>query len=290
MIMKKLFLFVLILLALFVVYESGTFAKITWNPWSGGKASTGEKISGVDVIEVDASGVGVTIVPHKGDSVDAELEGKGSVTVQKRGSTIHVDYKRENSFGFFNFKNNKVTVYVPEDFNEKMVLNSGAGNIKFEGKSSHEPFQLEELTLKVGAGNITLKNIEAESFVGNIVSGNVRADYLVVGDGKFDLKSGNVNVKQFVGPLEAKVTSGNFTLEMAEMTGDVSVKVTSGRMDLELPKDADFTLNGKVSSGNVSVRHPMTVVKETRSEVAGTNGDGTFSVDVQVTSGSMTVR
>ncbi|WP_157842787.1 DUF4097 domain-containing protein [Bacillus alkalisoli] len=288
--MRKLFIFVLILLALFVVYESGNFAKLSWNPWSTGSGTDSAKVSGVDLIEVDASGVGVTIVPQKGDSVEAKLEGKGSVTVKKKGSTIMVDYERERSFRWFSFKNNKVRVYIPEDYSESIALNSGAGNINFEGRSAAEPFQLDRLTLKVGAGNITLKNIEAESFEGNISAGNVRADYLVVGSGKFDLKSGNVNVKKYVGPLEAKVTSGNFTMEMAKLTGDVSVKVTSGRMDLELPKDADFTLNGKVTSGKVSVRHPMTIEKESRTEVAGTNGDGTFSVDVQVTSGSMTIR
>ena len=64
-----------------------------------------------------------------------------------------------------------------------------------------------------------------------------------------DISSGNIDLKRYTGQIEADVSSGNLEIQMAEVTGPIELDVSSGRVLLDLPEDANFTLDGQVSSG-----------------------------------------
>ena len=74
-------------------------------------------------------------------------------------------------------------------------------------------------------------------------------DSITAQTGVLDVRSGNIDLQQYTGQLEADVSSGNLTIQMDELSDDVKVEVSSGHVELDLPDHADFTLDGNVSSG-----------------------------------------
>jgi lia operon protein LiaG len=57
---------------------------------------------------------------------------------------------------------------------------------------------------------------------------------------------------------------------MYEMVGPIEMEVSSGKVSLDLPKDASFTLNSDVSSGNVDNQFPLENKTEDKKNVKGT--------------------
>ena len=185
---------------------------------------TAELTDHIDVIEIDVSGVSTTIIPEKRDNVEADLDGNGTVQVKKSGNSIEMEYKRKwyQPFGFF--KRPKLTVYLPDDYQQ-------------------------DLAIEVGSGNVNSKDLHLNNLLLDVNSGNVNMDSITTQTGVLDVSSGNIDLKHYTGQLEADVSSGNLSIQMDELTDSVKVDVSSGHVELDLPSDANFTLNGEVSSG-----------------------------------------
>ena len=226
---------------------------------------TAELTDDIDVIEIDVSGVSTTIIPEKRDNVEADLDGNGAVQVEKSGNSIEVEYKRKwyQAFGFF--KRPKLTVYLPDDYQQ-------------------------DLAIEVGSGNVNSKDLHLNNLLLDVNSGNVNLDSITTQTGVLDVSSGNIDLKHYTGQLEADVSSGNLSIQMDELSDDVKVEVSSGHVELDLPDRADFTLDGNVSSGFISSSFPLKDKQESKRELKGINGTGEHHLDLSVSSGKIEVK
>ena len=229
-----------------------------------GKQSA-ELTDDIDVIEIDVSGISTTIIPEKRDNVEADLDGNGTVQVEKSGNSIEIDYKRKwyQPFGFF--KRPKLTIYLPEDFQR-------------------------DLAIEVGSGNVNSKDLHLNNLILDVNSGNVNLDSITAQTGFLDVRSGNIDLQHYTGQLEADVSSGNLSIQMDELSDDVKVEVSSGHVELDLPDKADFTLDGNVSSGLISSSFPLKNKQESKQTLKGINGTGEHHVDLSVSSGKIEVK
>lgn len=218
-------------------------------------------------IEIDVSGAKTTIIPENRDDLQAELDGKGKITVKSDGDKISVEMKRK-WFQWLFFNKSELTIHIPENYNQNMEIEIGSGNVTFEGRSKSNPMVLNKLSVDVGSGNVNINNLETKS-------------------GSFDISSGNVNLKHFTGKLDANLSSGSFKVKMDKLTSSVDIDVSSGNVKLDLPDNADFTLNGDISSGNISSDFPLN--EADRDHIKGKNGSGKYKIDLDVSSGNIDI-
>ncbi|MHC0036366.1 LiaG family protein [Pseudoneobacillus sp. C159] len=286
--MKKVIIAAVMIAGVYILFfQSNVFS---W--WSNSKGdSQSTKITNrVDLIEIDVSGASTTIIPVNGSSLRAELDGKGKVTVDKKGDTVKVKYKRRWIEGLGFLKNTKLTVYIPEDYNERLHVDIGSGNFKSKGFSKNKSLKLEELSIDLGSGNVDLEYISAKRFVGDVSSGNVKIDSLITSKGSLDISSGNVNLKNYRGELVSEISSGNLDIEMDKLAGDIKIEISSGKASLDLPKNADFKLNAEVNSGLIRNDFDLENYQKDKHSIKGKHGSGKYDINLDVSSGIIEIH
>ena len=118
-----------------------------------------EVTNDIELIEIDAAGINTVIIPRKQKDIEAELDGKGSVTVKKYGDSIRIEYERKG-FQPISFNNRKkLTIYIPESYDQDMEIEVGSGNVLFDGKAND--LHIKHLSLEAGSGNIQIESVTA---------------------------------------------------------------------------------------------------------------------------------
>jgi lia operon protein LiaG len=281
-----------------IIFLLITGAYIVWNSLFGGNgvnfAKTKDSVKVTDQTEnisIDISSVKTMIVPEDREDVHAELDGKGTVKVAKHGDDINVDVKRKGFFWFNWFEMDKttLTIYIPEDYEKNMEIELGSGEVVFKGDSIDSPMKLDNLALDIGSGSMLLENLDVATFEHHSSSGEVEINSIAAGSGSFEVSSGSVTVKNYSGKLEADVSSGELEVQMDSLKDDVNLNVSSGDIELDLPDDAGFTLNGKISSGNISSDFPLENKEENDNRLRGKHGNGKYDIEADVSSGDIKI-
>lgn len=283
---KRILLLFFLLLGLYLVFTKLSFS--SWLPFGGSKTQEAAVTDQTEMITINVSGVNAEIVPEKRNNLQTELKGTGNVTVQQRGDNITVSYHRKWFEGFSFFHKTKLTIYVPENYHHNMQLAIGSGNLDFIGQASYS-MKLDQLSIILGSGNLHLKNLIVNHLDDRCASGNNNIERITTKDGSFEVSSGNVTVKHYQGSLKTRLSSGYFKAQFDQLKNPVDVEVSSGNVQLDLPDDADFTLNGKISSGLISNDFPLKNEKKDSHTLQGTHGSGKYNVDLSVSSGRIKV-
>lgn len=244
----------------------------------------------INTIEFDINSATVAIIPENREDLKADLEGRGKVIMDERGDTITIRHENNWFESFTLFNPTKLKVYVPNDYHQDMALKVGSGTISLDGKSEKNPFHLEELKIDLGSGNVKLNNLSVDEFDHNGSSGTLSIATMTTNTSSIDLSSGVVNMTNFTGQLDAKVSSGKLDLQLAELKDSVSIDVSSGSVTLDLPDNADFKLDGKTGSGNISYNFPLEVEKMDKRHIKGTHGSGKHEIEVEVSSGNVKIN
>lgn len=279
--MKRIVILLLIITGLYIVVnQSFHFGGIAIAGSKDEKAAVSNR---TDTIKIEVGAVNATIIPEDREDVRAVLTGKGNIVVKETDNTVEVKTK-DRWFNWFSFSGKReLKIYIPEDYNKDMKINIGSGYLEFSG----EAMQLDTLTVDIGSGDVKLTNLEVNEFNHDVSSGDVEINTLKTKMGNIDLSSGNLKIDHYTGALEADVSSGEFTLQMDKLTDSIDLEVSSGDANLDLPDDADFQLDGDVSSGEIKSDFPLTS-KETNSKgLNGTHGSGKYKIDVSVSSGDV---
>jgi lia operon protein LiaG len=281
--MKRILMLLVLITVIYIVFTKGL--DFNWFGSANTDSHTASISSTTDMIEMNVSSVSATVIPQNRNDLKAVYNGKEKLTVKENGDKVEVTIKN-NWFDWFSWfssgKNEKLTIYIPEDYNRGMSINLGSGTLAYAGNVKNS---LEELSLDIGSGNLNLHSISANNFSLDGASGNVEIDSLKTKEGTIDLSSGNININHYLGPLNADVSSGRLNIQMDKLTGSIDVDLSSGLVNLDLPKNADFALNGEVSSGNISCDFPLTTTDTNHKNMKGSHGSGKHKVNLSVSSG-----
>lgn len=286
--MKNAFAVIIALLALGTLYvilndNTSLFAK---ESQSGERIGVTDKI---DHIDLKMEGSDTEVIPADQNEVKVDIEGKGALTLAKKGDTIEVAVKHKwYEWIGFNRKSN-VTVYIPKEYDRSMEIEIGSGNLQFAGASDANRMKLDELTVEMGSGNMTLENLETNVFEHDGSSGDLVVNALSTKEGNVDISSGDVELSNYEGPLEGDLSSGELTVSMDTLNGDLNFDVSSGGVNLDLPEDASFKLNGKASSGDISCNLPLKNQKVEDGDISGMAGSGKYNINVSVSSGNVDI-
>lgn len=280
--MKKILIIFLILVGLYLIFVN--WGNIPGIPF-GNKEDQVKVTNGVDMIDIDISSINTTIVPENRDDVKAELKGKGKLTVEKNGDTINVKY--ENNFNWFNwisfFDRSKLTIYIPEDYEQSLNLKVGSGNINFPA----DDMKLDKLVVDIKSGNVNLKKLTAETFELDVASGNSKINTLHTESSAIEIHSGNTDIDEFIGKLDANISSGRLDIQMEELTDSIDAEVKSGLLKIDLPNNADFTLDAKVRSGHIANDFELDNSTQEKGKIKGVHGTGKHKISLDVSSGKI---
>ncbi|MDR6125059.1 lia operon protein LiaG [Bacillus sp. SLBN-46] len=288
--MKRILILLLVITGLYIVFNQGLHMD-----WSQAETkNTQAAITGdTDLIEINVSSVSTTIIPEDRDDLKAVYNGKEKLTVNDSGDKVEVSIKNK-WFDWFNWapfsKKKELKLYIPENYDHKMSIDLGSGNLHFSGPSKNKPLKLDELTVDIGSGNLNLTNLVVKHFVQDVSSGNVSIDSLKAETGSFDISSGNLEIKHYTGPIEADVSSGRLSIQVDQLLDAIIIDVSSGDVSLDLPDDADFTIDGDVSSGNISSTFPLTSKDQNKHSIQGKHGSGKFPINLDVSSGNLRIH
>jgi lia operon protein LiaG len=283
--MKKVLVIFLVITGVYLLFFQSTI--FSWSIFENESHKTTVS-SSIDLIEIDVSGASTTIIPKDINTIQAELDGKGKVIVNKNGDQISVQYKRkwfEGGWPFFN--KSKLTIYIPENYDRNLAIEVGSGNLAYSGTAQNQPMELDELKIELSSGNIELNNLTTKSFIHDGSSGNIEINSLKAEKGTLDISSGNIHLEEYTGGLEVDLSSGNLDVQMDEMVGPIEMDVSSGKVSLDLPKNASFTLKTDVSSGHINNQFPLKNNDDSKKNIKGIYGSGKYQIDLDVSSGSI---
>jgi len=216
--------------------------------------------------------------------------GKKNVELSERRGILELKITEPgfNLFSF-NFNPDDVVIYLPKQFEEKLEIEMGSGSLRIEEYTNDQPLTLTSLSLDVGSGKSFLNHINSQSFSYDGSSGSVTIDSMTTEHGQFDISSGRVQLTSYEGLLEATLSSGSMDAQFDRLIDSIYVSISSGKVDLDLPSDADFTLKGKSSSGSISNQFPLEDQTTGNREISGIHGEGTHLIDLEVSSGRISV-
>ncbi|MCM3693735.1 LiaG family protein [Neobacillus niacini] len=279
--MKRIVILLLIITGLYILFnQSFQFDGFAFGSNKDGRASLSKTI---ETIDIKVAGVKTTIIPENRDDVEAVITGKGSLTVKETVNRLVVETKNK-MFNWFSFsEKSQLKIYIPEEYNRDMTIQIGSGILNFSGQS----MKLNELSLDIGSGNVNIDHLEVNEFTHDGSSGIVKIDTLKTKSSTFDLSSGNLEVNHFTGALKADVSSGRFSMQMDKLNDPIEIDLSSGNVNLDLPDNAEFNLDGEVSSGNISSDFPLTSNGSDKKSLKGTHGSGKNQINVEVSSGNI---
>ncbi|MFD2170538.1 DUF4097 family beta strand repeat-containing protein [Tumebacillus lipolyticus] len=159
-----------------------------------------------------------------------------------------------------------------------LMNNNGPGIVLDEGKQKIE---------------IRLKNdIKRMLNIGKMPQLSIRIPTNYEGEVMLEGSSGNVKIKDLnTHKLDIKGSSGDVSLDYSVINGDVDVSVKSGNLLLNLEdKDSNIHWLLQSGSGRRSVAIPLENRQQSNRKTQGQTGDGSFSVQLQTTSGNITVK
>ena len=113
---------------------------------------------------------------------------------------------------------------------------------------------LEEMEMKLGAGNFTADCISAEELAIASGASNVSIGRLTAEEVSLEIGAGNTTIRDAeIGELSAEVGAGNFSLQGA-INGDVDVNAGMGSVYLNLAgKESDFNYDTDCALGSIHI-------------------------------------
>ncbi|QPC47219.1 DUF4097 family beta strand repeat-containing protein [Mangrovibacillus cuniculi] len=264
----------------------GVFYFVVYGEGIGKETEQGNPIeldSNIKSLNLRLESSDTTIIPVEQDFIEVKIDGKGALYVKGNKKELIIEVRRKwyERFGL-NAKSN-VTVNVPKDFQEKLSVSIGSGNLTFDGGR----MELEELSLNLSSGDMELDNITAKTLKHNGSSGDLHAKKVITKEAELNISSGDVRLEDFEGALSGDVSSGELKVTISQLLGDIDLDVSSGDVQLTLPDNADFTLNGKYSSGNIASNKILKFEDSENGVIKGVSGTGKYEIKLSVSSGSV---
>jgi lia operon protein LiaG len=285
--MKKLLGILLILAGIFILFHTFVDHRMDWRWFADGKQNhRSAVIDGVENIRIEASASNVHIIPDTRENVTADLQGKGRVNIDRSGDTLKINVKYHWSNWVPFGGTTRLDVYVPERYNQNMVIHNGSGHLWFSGMSQDHPMSLDQLDIKMSSGKGDLRDLNVHRLEVDVSSGDLELRYLTAKATDLDFSSGRVELIHYVGPLNGKFSSGMLKAQFDQLKGDVDLDTSSGVVSVDLPKKADYTLDARASSGVIRSDLPLkNIVVKKRNALKGSYGTGKYDVRISVSSG-----
>lgn len=210
-------------------------------------------LTNVNQVEVKVDAARVEITPVEGNTANVTVEtsglkGKRTLKAEVNGESAVIEskYVFDNIVNVSGVTLTRVYIKLPQKQYNALTVKISAGDLTLKDTACGK------LKLNLDAGNTTILNATADTMTISCSAGNVDVKTAQVTDVDIEADAGNVDLRDVKGKsLNVSVNAGN-----ASMTGDsvftdrIQAKVDMGNIDLQLSKDIGFTLNYKSDMGS----------------------------------------
>lgn len=255
---------------------------------------------GVTRVEVDWVAGNIHI--QQSDKATLQVEETGELTEEQQlhylleDGVLKIQYCASGYTGTFPAKGKELTVEIPNGID--LSVDSVSGDIHL-GDGSFGELKLDTTSGKVAFGTVTADVCKLDTVSGTVggdallcaqwlkldtTSGEVGIDRLECPHVDVGTTSGNINLCLYGQEAEIETTSGSIVLKL-EQGKNVEVESTSGSVTLELGEtlggatvDFDST-TGSLHADGYGMEHGCYIF-----------GDGSCEIQVETTSGSLTVK
>lgn len=203
----------------------------------------------ISSLKLEYGSKNIKVYPASGEKIiikeylySNQSKAQATVTYPEKDQAVVTGGKLQ-TIVFFGFSSEKIEVYVPEKVLSVLSIQTGSGNIEYNG------VDVGEASFQSGSGNIKIVDMKGDITV-QTGSGNISGDSLC---GKLSARagSGNITVTGFAGSGAIATGSGNVRVEAASVTGDMEMQTGSGNIKLEIPEKLSFHLEIQTGSGSI---------------------------------------
>ena len=158
--------------------------------------------------------------------------------------SLIVKLREENcSFCFFNFKSSKIYVYLPENYNKNIIINSTTGDIHID------EFKLATSNISLTTGDIhidAINNVNIKGTTGDVNVGDVN-------DIVTQIRTGDIRIDNVYNYLSLTTTTGDIRIEKANLNRNSSISSTTGDIKIRTINNIYVDVNSNV--GDVKVNN-----------------------------------
>lgn len=193
----------------------------------------------------------IDIVYHTSDKIKVVYDGSEAdkIVVGTSNNQLNVYHKKNIAFNFFNSNRGQLTIYLPENFENSMSVESVSGDINIETKAI-------KADINTTSGEIVIK----ESIISldvNTVSGNITVN-APTSDAEFETVSGDVDaVIDVKCDVSGNSVSGSFWFRVLGDEYEVDFDSVSGDLDytadIKIVRDSRNSIEVKTVSGDLKI-------------------------------------
>lgn len=255
-----------------------------------------------DITRVEVDWVAGSIYIQQSDKATLQVEETGELTEEQQlhylleDGVLKIQYCASGYTGTFPVKGKELTVEIPQDMD--LSVDSVSGNVIL-GDGTFGELKLDTTSGKIEFGTVSAEVCRLDTVSGSIrgeklsctkrlkadtTSGSVQVDWLETPEADVETTSGDVDLCLYGQEAEIGTTSGSITLKL-EKGKRAEVESTSGSVTLGLGKNLggatlDFdSTTGSLRADGYVMEHGYYIF-----------GDGSCEIQVETTSGSLTVK
>jgi hypothetical protein len=170
-----------------------------------------------------------------------------------------------------------------QQINEETTIHTSSGDIVLSAIGA-------AVQLTTGSGDLTLNDVHGE-IRAHTGSGDIQVSQ-PGGDVTVDTGSGDVTISKMAADLRVRTSSGDVTIDGQPAEANFwEAHTGSGDVELRLGANPSFRLDARSSSGDIQTSVPLVIEgTESKHELRAKAGDGRARIDVQTSSGGITLE
>ena len=200
------------------------------------------EVMDVDVISEAAD---IHIIENNEDKIKVVVYSEQKrTTIKVDNNKLVIDSKGKKCRGFcMNTKINKIEVYIPSSYQNKIDINGDAGDIKVGN------FENLVLDIETDAGDIDVENIKEANIKTD--AGDIDIDKInsiTIDTDAGDIKIGTVNEY-----ISIKADAGDIKIEKLNITKNSKIKTDAG--DIRIKSTNDIYVDAKTGAGDTKINN-----------------------------------
>lgn len=235
--------------------------------------------AGIREIDIGVVDADINVIPVDGTDIKAHLHGTAltsgdgsapELTTELDGTGLKIQAKDKiRFFPMFHFNGHrelKLDVFIPKSYSDSIKIKTVSGSVDINN------FRLTEFNLRS-------------------VSGGLNASGLDVGRADIGMVSGETNIEEFKGDLEAHSVSGRYYIGYSVLGNSVEIRSTSGDVKIKLPEASEFEVDSRSVSGRFTCGFPIRMESShNKGSVRGTVGNGQNQIRINTVSGDVQIN
>lgn len=296
------FLIVVLCIVVLSIGIGGTLIKNHWNGWNFWSKKgnyyldinkvENTHLGNAEEIYIDSKTAKITLIPE--DRQDIKVSLTGSMTSFLPITEPHLNIESSNNkvsiilrddFKIFTGSNNiKLDIYLPKNYSKDINVKNTTGSVNIAGMT------LNDLDIDTTTGKILLEDLTLNKLNTSCTTGGIEADSVKTTEAKARLTTGTAKFSDFTGNIDAKGTTGSISIDYKEFNNNIRAVVTTGSITIRLPEKSEFSLNAHTTTGRISCDFPINISESSKSKLEGQVGSSRNNIDLDVTTGSISIK